>query len=196
MKSFTNVYIKKIPEDTRSYDVYPIERAKYISSSSNIKFKNQRYWVWKLLEEAIAHSFGMRIEDIKFVELDGRWVCSGLYFSLSHTDGAVAVAVSTERCGIDIENLSKRSESKKDFTPLAKRICSENEIYKIHSINDLISLWTKKESIFKALENQSTSVSAIESENYICESHCVEYDDNYIFSLCCNTPDNIQINIL
>ncbi len=196
MENFTNVYIKRIPEETCSYDVYPIERAHYISSSSNIMLKNQRYWVWKLLEEAIAHSFSKKFEDIKFSEIDGRWVCNGFHFSLSHTQGAVAVAVSTERCGIDIENLSKRSNSKKDFIPLAKRICTENEISKIHSITDLISLWTKKESIFKSLENQTTAVSGIESENYICETHFVEYNDNYIFSVCCNTPGNIYINIL
>ena len=94
MKDFTNVYIKKIPDETFFHDVYPYERAQYINSSSNMKLKTQRYWVWKLLEEAALRSFGIGFENINFTVKNGIWSCGEFYFSLSHTDGAVAVAVS------------------------------------------------------------------------------------------------------
>ncbi len=196
MKNFTNVYISKISDDLPIYEVYPAERKQYIKLTSNTKLKKQRYKVWKLLEEAINLSFCKKMDEVKFSEKEGKWTCDEFYFSLSHTDGAVAVVISNNCCGIDIENLSKRTESTKDFMPLAKRICTRNEISKIHSLNDLLALWTRKESIYKTLEMPVNSILEIESENYVCETYNIELSDHYIFSVCSDNPENINISII
>jgi len=192
--NINDIYLSQIPDDCIISDVYPSERNIYINLPSNLNTKKERYWVWKVLEKAINNSFGLNIENIKFHESYGKWYCDDIYFSLSHTRGAVAVIVSNARCGVDIENLDEyRNKKANKYVSLSKKICTENEINKIKSPDDFITVWTKKESIFKSLESASTSLLEIDSENYLCKTFHLQLDAKYILSVCCNDPDKIRI---
>ena len=106
------------------------------------------------------------------------------------------VALSDAPCGIDIENLSKQIRKNKDFMPLAKRVCTEKEIPNINSTNDLISIWTKKESIYKYLGLDNINIFDIECDKYFCRTHEMNLGEDYILSLCCEGENEIKITII
>lgn len=138
---FISVFVRKLPWDT-SKRVASIERQSYIDSCSNDRVRNQRLFVWKLLEEAIEQSLGMDPHNIVFHSDDGRWWCEEFCFSLSHTGDIVAVALSDTPVGIDIEY---RNNDKFDRISV-DRICIDSEL--IDGV-DIPSLWTAKEALFK-----------------------------------------------
>ena len=72
----------------------------------------------------------------------------GIYISISHCSGAVAVAVSNDVVvGIDIERRRKVSEG------LMERVCTPQELESIHSSADptmqFLRFWTCKEAVLK-----------------------------------------------
>ena len=103
----TDLYIASIPDapiDTISLAA----RQALIEKTVNEPMKRQRYYVWKLLEYALKNSFLLQPETIAFsVDENGKWSCPDCYFSLSHCNDAVAVAVSATPVGVDIENLDR-----------------------------------------------------------------------------------------
>lgn len=69
-----------------------------------------------------------------------------IFFNLSNSVGAVAVALDSGELGIDIE------KSKDDFDErITKRICSDEEKASIKSPSDFYRIWTAKESYIKAI---------------------------------------------
>ena len=81
---------------------------------------------------------------------------SNLYFSLSHSNGVIALAVSKEEIGLDIELIKDVKDN------LALKVMNEAEynIYKGLSKNDKISyfyeVWTSKEAYVKKLGTSLT----------------------------------------
>lgn len=67
-------------------------------------------------------------------------------FSLSHSGDYVACIISDKKCGIDIEKHSNR-----DYSKIAKRICTEKELTKVCDEKAFYTLWTLKESVLKAV---------------------------------------------
>ena len=139
------VYYGKIPEGDVNFDVYPKERADEIMSVRNDRLKKEKYCAWKLLEYAIT-DLGMSFSELDFIKNEsGKWACDKCFFSISHTDGAIAVAVSKASVGVDIEKVSDRAAK------VAKKVFSEAELKDDCDDENLFTtrLWTKKESIFK-----------------------------------------------
>jgi len=68
-----------------------------------------------------------------------------IHFSLSHSGEYVACMIDSAPCGVDIE-----VHKEKDFSRIAKRICSEKELCQINSSTDFYNIWTLKESVLKA----------------------------------------------
>ena len=82
-----NVYIAEIPNQSEWGEVYPPARQAEIDAVKNEKVKREKYYVWKLLEYALLHAFGKRIEEISFTKsVNGKWECDFCYFSLSHSE--------------------------------------------------------------------------------------------------------------
>ena len=102
----TVVFAARLP-DTYLYEpIYPPERQAEIEKCSNEKVKREKYFVWKLLEYAIFNTIGEPIENFNFEKNPNRkWVSDRVYFSLSHSDGVVAVALSDREVGVDIERI-------------------------------------------------------------------------------------------
>lgn len=97
----------------------------------------------------------------------GKPVANDVYFSLSHTTGAVIVATSNNPVGIDLEK-------KKDINPeVAKRILTSEELnyYEHHEVNEyLLDSFVRKESFFKMTGEGIGSNLTKESVNQILNS--------------------------
>ena len=110
----------------------------------------EKYLVWKLLEKAVERRFGLDFANLQFTKTaNGQWICPDFYFSLSHTGGAVCVAVS-ERCvGVDVEKIRGVDER------LPPRVLTDGELAYMRALpkqrRDIFffEAWVKKESTFK-----------------------------------------------
>lgn len=146
------VYYATIPQDIHNCETLQCtERLKEIDDCSNAEVKMQKYYVWKLLEFAVAQfcdasKVHYRKEDF------GKWKADGIEFSLCHTGNLVAVALSTAPIGIDAEKVTDRFNER-----LAKRIANDNDCKTEKTPEGIAALWTAKESIFK-LQNEKSYV--------------------------------------
>ncbi|MBQ7408395.1 MAG: 4'-phosphopantetheinyl transferase superfamily protein, partial [Clostridia bacterium] len=192
-----NVYVCPIFE--REIDlscVYPTERANQISECSNKKVRLEKYLVWKLLEYALEHTFGKKITDVKFKkEPTGKWTCNFCEFSLSHTDGAVAVAISRKAVGVDIEGL-KKLKSQTVFD----RILSEDEKKLLaNSSNEqkerlFYEFWTKKESAFKQLNKNTCEYKKLPTLSQRVKTQTININDNsYILSVASDCLEKLKL---
>ena len=68
-----------------------------------------------------------------------------VFISLTHSGDYVGCMVSDRPCGIDIEKHKDR-----EYEKIARRICTDLEIYGIETAKKFFDLWTAKESILKA----------------------------------------------
>lgn len=149
-KGYLSVYTAKISSIDLTTPIISKERIKYLDGFNNSEAKKQSLAVWILLERVIATQFAVDLSKIKFYrEKSGKWGCDLCQFSLSHTDGVLAVAISDKTVGIDIEVIRKiKSNAFKD------RFLTEEEKLELETAQDkdgyLIKAWTKKESVFKA----------------------------------------------
>ncbi len=141
------VYTALIPQKQLG-EVFPRLRQEQIENTTHEGLKRQRYFVWKLLEVAVKRSFGYEMKDLHFSrDEDGKWSCRECFFSLSHTDGAVAVAVSRKPVGVDLEcaeHLMRPGLAEKILTEEEKILPREDEN------KFLLQMWCAKEALFKA----------------------------------------------
>ena len=121
--------------------------------------------VWEILHELlVSHSFLPAISslsELTYVEDDyGKpWLTIGgrraenIYFSLSHTKNAIAVAVSNRPVGIDIEAVV--SQERVGDSHFLERTMSATERQSIAEADDprlmFTELWTRKEAYVKLL---------------------------------------------
>ncbi len=143
-----DVYIALIPQ-RKIGEVLPRLRQEQIEGTVHPELKQQRYYAWKLLEYALQHSFGYKMKDVHFSRTErGKWTCEECFFSLSHTQDAVAVAVSEKPVGVDLECTDR------SIRPgLAEKILTDEEKQQLPQQNEnayLLNMWCAKESLFKA----------------------------------------------
>ena len=74
----------------------------------------------------------------------GKPKAEGVCFNLSHTTGAVAIALSDREIGVDIERIRSVDEELIDY------VCAPAEREEVHSDADFFRIWTAKESLIKA----------------------------------------------
>lgn len=161
-KSNIFVYVSRFPFDVDDEKIFPTDRAEEIENCSNQSVKLQKFYSWKLLERALSQSLGLRVAELDFRRTaNGKWECDKCFFSLSHSGSFVAVAVSYEPVGIDIE----RFELSRFSAGLAEKIATGREREDI-SPRALISLWTKKEAIFKLSGDKAFVPKNIETADY------------------------------
>ena len=146
-----DIYTAKIPSDVVMEAVYPKERQDLIESTKNPTVRRARYCVWRLFEYALKNSLGLEIKNIDVYRSEsGKWLSDDFCFSLSHTDGIVAVAISDFPVGIDVEKVRDV-----DIDAFSKRVLTENERNALSLMaspcDNIIKLWTAKESIYKML---------------------------------------------
>lgn len=191
-----DVYIAALPKDAAVGHLPCKARMQEINSVSNERVRREKYFVWQLLCYALERSFGLRGKKLDFVkESFGGWSVGDLSVSLSHSKGALAVAVSRAPVGIDIEPIrTPRSEK------FAEHIMNEAELagYRSLPTNEqeerLIEMWTAKEAIFKSkhlpafIPNQNDTL----TESYRTNRTTVEGEE-YVWSVATATPERIRV---
>ena len=187
----TYVYYAKIPKKYTFEKVYPLSRQKEIDSATNIKVKEQKYFVWKLLSVSLNHLFGMDIKQFHFTKkTSGKWVCKEIYFSLSHSKNVVAVAISCEPVGVDLqamvdlrgklENKALTKKEKQEFNLLQEE---QKQEY-------LITKWAQKESVFKMKNRLVFKPSKIQASSYSLLNHTFTVgDQNFVL---CTSGKNLS----
>ena len=145
---------RALAADGKTYDkVYPTQRAEEIAKTGSEKARREKLAVWKLLLTAIERKFGYKPEELSFSKTEnGKWICDKLWFSLSHSHGAAAVIVSDKPCGIDVEykvDFLKKSADKSFIEAFLNRIGESVKDFGTLSAEDILTLWTKKESFYK-----------------------------------------------
>ena len=145
-KNAITVCVARIPFAVGDNKVVPKERAEEIESCQIAKVRAQKFFAWKLLERVLARCFGLKMEELDIRRTqNGKWGCSDLFFSLSHSGNFVAVAVSNGPVGIDVEKF----DASRFSLALSEKIATEREREGGASPRNLIELWTKKEAVFK-----------------------------------------------
>lgn len=156
LNSGVSVYVAKFDESVEVREVQPALRNEAIQRCKDKLTRQQRYCVWRLLDYALKRQFGKGVEDFNFtVEDNGKWRCdSDVYFSLSHCDNVVAVAVSRKEIGVDIEAVESFTHHATDCK-FIERVLTDDEMGSFESISPeqqpqaLAEMWTQKESLFK-----------------------------------------------
>ena len=156
------VYIlnaNNLSTDLSLYDNIDKNRLEKIKKSSNNLFKKEQLGSNLLLNDILENYFFMDTTKVEYIynEYGKPYIKdSNLYFSLSHSNGVIALAVSKEEIGLDIELIKDVKDN------LALKVMNEAEynIYKGLSKNDKISyfyeVWTSKEAYVKKLGSALT----------------------------------------
>jgi phosphopantetheinyl transferase len=177
--SLLYVYTAAIPTNVGVEAVFPSSRSEEIFACGSEKAKKEKFCAWKLLEYALFHAFGKRIEEIHFTKsAQGKWTCDFCHFSLSHSGNALAVALSDSPVGVDIEQISPIKNPDK----VAKKILTEIELEEYHRLSlqsqaaneFLLEIWTKKESIFKASNEKRFVPCNVDTTTATAETRWVE----------------------
>ncbi len=148
-----NVYVLPIDREMSTESVYPRERAREIlDASGNLRI--QKLAAWRALEMGLSHAFGARIRDLTFKkDRHGKWSCDQYAFSITHTETAVAVALSNGPVGVDMERVADFSTRHTEALPsLCRQMLAKDE-QPPETSGDFLTMWTRKESIFKCREN-------------------------------------------
>ena len=181
-----DVYIATIPENGKLEKVYPKLRQKEISACKNETVKKEKYYAWKLLEYALFRTFGLKIQDQKFEKTDnGKWICENFEFSISHSYSQVAVAISRDKVGVDIELLKARKTEK-----LSEKILTDTELDEFNglSIDEkdefIILKWSEKESLFKMAGDGVFSPKSLSPSKDLVNSQIISLNgENFALSI-------------
>lgn len=147
-----DIYFSKIPTDLAMTELFPAERQRELEGVTNQRLREEKYWSWKTLEYALYRSFGYKFDELAFSKSkSGKWLCDKCCFSISHSAGYVAVAVSGAPIGIDLEEVSsfcEKCENAQFFDGMIKHSIGKKDSVPA-TPSDLLKLWTQKESVFK-----------------------------------------------
>lgn len=187
------VYAPLFDADT-SVPLYPQDRFSEVNRCKNEKAKHEKYLVWKLLEWVVKTSYNIDFDNLNFTKtVNGKWICPDFYFSLSHTDGALCVAVSDMPVGVDIEMKRCVRPSLKD------KILTEREKKKMDDLSEcereefLLEAWVKKESIFKMGGGEALLPTRIDTIDSAVKVQTVDIlGREYLISVA-SENDNIEI---
>lgn len=140
----TQVYVAKIA-DFEGNDDMPSFAREELARSGDPKVKSQKRAAYGLLKYALERA-GEEVDFSSHFKRGGKPYAAGYFYSFSHSNGLVAVALSWAEVGVDIELVRPR-----DVERLKPLICTKEEMGHIDDIYKLTALWTKKEAYFKSL---------------------------------------------
>ena len=191
-----DVYISAIDKDEPIGKIENEARREEISKISNERVKREKYFVWKLLCHALKHSFDIDEQNFNFAKLDcGAWTVEGAEISISHSDDAIAVAVSSSSVGIDIERVHKPRSNR-----MAEFIMNERELKVFNSLPDeekeerLIEIWTAKEAIFKTKKAPAFLPKETDVDSYPTKTIKLDInDEKYICTVATIYPNQINL---
>lgn len=180
-----DVYLAAVSKDTVPGRVDNPVRQAELDQTQNVSLRTQRWLVWKLLEYALKRSFGLDASDAGlYKDKAGKWSGNGVFISLSHTDSAVAAVVSNASVGVDIESPVVRNPDKLDA--MTRRVLTREEArcFPAGDAAAFISLWTKKECIFKCQGGRHFKPSSIDTSAFAVRTFHVSQPSDVIVSVC------------
>ena len=184
-----SVYIRKWPFDTTE-DIFPEERLFEIDNATNLKVKGQKFYAWKLLEYAMSEEFGFCLSNSGLKKDSGKWYSNKCEFSISHTGDFVAVAVSTYKVGIDIEECDEQR-----FNRLKTKIVHTKEQF-VEGIS-LCKLWTDKEALFKKSDKKNFVPNKINTiGGNIYHQYLILDEKKFSLSVATDLLQSVKINII
>ncbi len=174
-----DVYFATFEDGLQVTNVLPQARNEYVQSAAEAKIKRQRFAVWRLLDVALKERTGRGVESYIFTRQPcGKWTSPDLtlHFSMSHSEYAVAAAISDRPVGVDVQSV--KEFSRRDCAALANRILTEREKRDFFALplqsrpSFLAELWAAKESLFKLDGNGVFKPRALhaDSGNTICKT--------------------------
>ena len=150
VKDGTLVLYARVNDSIAFSELFPKARDEEVRASKNEKVRREKYLVWKLLERGIKEHTSLDFANLQFTKTEnGQWICPDVHFSLSHTDGAICVAVSRHPVGVDIEMVHPIK------VEMCRRFLSNREAEYMDSLPEekrelfFLEAWVKKESLFK-----------------------------------------------
>ena len=191
-----DVYIAILPNEEPCGALSVTERQNEISSVSNERVRREKFYVWKLLENALQNSLGLSARELDFYkDKNGKWHCSECAFSLSHSAGALAVAVSDNEVGVDIERVKiKYPERASEYILTPKELCEYRLLPEDKRVEHLILKWTQKEAAFKLFGKEAYKPSSIELDGLFLDSRRLELmDEQYFLSVASKKAEDIKI---
>ena len=185
-KNRTDVYLALLPCGECDEPLYPEERDTLVKNTANPRVRRERYFVWRLLEVAIRRSLVLELSEIRLCREGERWTSELADISLSHSGGALAVALSGAPVGVDIESLSGDS----DTARLAERFFSDAERAEYCAAPEeerraaFLRIWTAKEAIFKSQMSTAFAPSEVDSGASRVHSRTVRLgEEDFILSV-------------
>lgn len=155
----------------------PEARQAEIEVCSNEKVRQEKFYVFKLLEIALKEAYSKDINKCGLVQnACGKWTSDICELSLSHCDNIVAVALSNCCVGVDVE----RIDGSRFCDKLQGRIFTACEADVARGMNEseradyANRLWTVKEAAFKRNGGSSFAASQIESATVNCQTVTLE----------------------
>ncbi len=146
---FLRVYTATIKNTTDS-PLYPPARQAEIEGVKSQKVRREKIAVWQLLRRAVEDTFSRDFTSFSFEKTEkGKWTCPSFFLSLSHSENAVAVALSSHPVGVDIQKIKPLSPT------IAKKVLSDREKEEFDCLPNtekeeyILGIWTKKEAAFK-----------------------------------------------
>ena len=197
-KPIATVVYAPIRDVDISVPLYPKSRYDEVLGCKDPASGKEKYLVWKLLEKAVRESLNLEFANLEFTKTEnGQWICPDFYFSLSHADGIVCVALSDEPIGIDAEPV-------KEIRPqLEGRILTDREREQIKNATDeerseyLLCAWVKKESIFKKSGGKALLPNRIDPAEHKTQLRRVLSDGReYIIAVCQDRNIEIEFNFV
>lgn len=156
------VYIlnaNNLTTDLSKYNNINLNRLEKINKSKNTLFIKEQLGSHLLLNDILENNYFLDPNTIEYIYSEnGKPYLKNknLYFSLSHSNGVVALTVSKEEVGLDIEFIKPIKDN------LAKRIMNDEEynIYNSLKQSDKIlyfyEVWTSKEAYVKKYASKIT----------------------------------------
>ena len=191
-----DVYFAKLPDQPIGAPLECKARWDYVCGISNEQVKREKYYVWKLLEYAVDRSFGIKPSCLTFAQAeDGSWYADRYAFSISHSGDMLAVAVSRDPVGMDVERVRGLVSD-----AIAGRILTQAELAEYAQVpaeeqqEYLVQMWTAKEAIFKSHQVDAFVPHQVETSQYALRQGALSQNGEvYLWTVTAKTLDMVCV---
>ena len=143
MKNEISIHILHINEIVENFKmvINSLTREEYVTIS---KYKDIKRMVQKIASILLINKYSGEGE-LKYNEFEKPYKDNGIFFSVSHSEDYIVIAVSDSNIGIDIEKVRTMNNK------VIKYVLSDKEYSHFNDIDDFFNMWTIKESVSKCL---------------------------------------------
>lgn len=129
------------------------------------KHAMQSFWANALLRKICLDCYGKSAEELHLRQnSNGKWQANEGYFSVSHSGSYLAVATSSTHVGLDLQkctNVDMRNVARRFFTQREFLAWEQSQ----NKRDEFFFVWCKKEALWKSLDVQPPTTSAVETSD-------------------------------